>query len=61
MGVVCRGAYPYAWNGPPVLRLGDDTATGTCAATAAEIAIARATFTNSSCSYANLTVGSLLN
>jgi hypothetical protein len=32
-----------------------------CAATAAEIAHVRATFTNSSCSYTNLTVGSLLN
>jgi len=27
----------------------------------AEIALAKATFTNASCSYANLTVGSLLN
>ena len=31
-----------------------------CAAMAAEIAIARATFTNASCSYTNVTVGSLL-
>lgn len=37
------------------------TSAAVCAATAGALALVRATFTNSSCNYTNLTIGSLLN